>query len=239
MPGSLDEIIVTAPIIRSDFFDSPLSSFFWETWLNLAFNERTNEFAAGPYNLNIEDITGNLSQAQTNLKNGAIRTFQIRYSQLRTQIGAIPDNAVINLSSFSSITGAELKAKFDSLATLQVTDRSYKPGYTGANHQTSWEISYNSLAGWNAAGQDSTYLLILHEIAHNTDVGRANHDQNWNAHRNENPGASPDQLYNTFVDGNARFINQEMTANTIARNIANAIGVQVEPNPTYGYLPNL
>jgi hypothetical protein len=234
MPGHLDEIVVTAAPIESIYLNSPLADFFWETWRNLLPSERTNEFLAGPFLQYVEDVTGSLSQAQTNLKNGAISTYEERYQELRDIVHAIDDNAVIVLSSFSTITGAELKAKFDSISTLQVTDRSYKPGYTGANHGTSWEINYASLAGWNAAGEDATFLLILHEIAHNTDVGRANHDQNWNAHRSDHPGYTTEQLYDTFIDGNSRFENQERTANTIARNIATSIGVDVEPNPTYG-----
>lgn len=235
MPGHLDEIVVTAPLIQSNFFDSLLSDFFWQTWLNLDTSDRTNEFAAGPYTIHVEDLTGNLSGAQTNLKNGAIRTLLVRYERLRNIVQSVPDNAVIVVSSFESITGAELKAKFNATRNIQVTDRVYKEGYTGANHGTSWEIEYSSLAGWHTNGEESTYLLILHELAHNTKSGRANHDQNWNAHRSENPGLNAQQHYDSFIHGNPRFENQERTANTIARNIANAIGVAVIPNPTYGY----
>lgn len=235
MSDSLDTIIITAHRF-DEGLNLDLLNFYFQIWSQAPVGSRSNPFEAGPYTLNVIDEAMGLASGQNTLKFGAITTYVERYNALRDIIASVPPNTPITLSPFDTITAGELLARFDSLSILRITkDRSYRPGYAGANYGTSWEIDYKVLAGWNSRGVNYTQFLIMHEIAHNTITGVTSKDLLWSTLYAQYPTLSRNELADKFILGNSLFESQEKTANTVAANAMRGIGLIPPPDPTYGY----
>ncbi|MBW6527219.1 hypothetical protein KZ813_10245 [Sphingomonas sp. RHCKR7] len=87
-------------------------------------------------------------------------------------------------------------------------------------------FSMDTLTGYQARSPDSSEkdksfdYLILHELAHNTEAGKAENE--W-------------QTKNGTNDADGYYLGNEVLANSLAKAIEDDVGLKPLSSPTYGY----
>lgn len=229
----IDIVVTSTRLYGIDPFQA-FGSFFWHTWMSLPSTSRDSEWLFGPYNPSIEDRTSPNHLKKVLIIN-SIQEFAERMTDLKERLSVLPSSMPVNIDGSLTMTVAELLAKLDSLKFI-VVDKQYPAGYGGANYGSSIEIKWNTLSSYMSRDDYGFNYLVLHEIAHNTIAGIASRSWNVNQHR-DNGGTAA-----TYTIGNQFFQRQEGQANTIARNMADSLGLMITSSngprfPPHGFVP--
>lgn len=149
-------------------------------------------------------------------------------------IDNLADNAVITLANGQTITGAQVKAVWNSISFHVTTGMDYGAGRGGANSGGVVAIGATTVNGYAAFGSNGMNFLLAHEIAHNTAVGMAANQSFWGQHLAAGGNTG------NFMPGTTGFFEQnEIFANNTASLIATAAGLPIPVGqsgfPTHGY----
>jgi RHS repeat-associated protein len=161
----------------------------------------------------------------------AQRQLQQRANDLDPKVNALRDDAQIRQPDGSLVTGKDYKAAWNS-TTIVITDEPVKPNRGGANDGKYAKVNVG-VAGWYLSkGRAGANFLLLHEAAHNTNVGRASTARHWQSWLNK--GHMPNNV-NSYAFSRD-FASNERVANRIAYDVGRAIGVPVMDDPPFGYI---
>jgi hypothetical protein len=163
----------------------------------------------------------------------AAATLAAAITSVDDAIDNLPDNAVIRMPDGSTMTGAEIKALWNSMSFHVTTGVNYGAGRGGANHGASVAISSETVNGYFAHGANGLNFLLLHEIAHNTAFARSSYNAFWASHLAAGGTAS------NFHPGTTGYFEQnERVANNVARILGAFARVAIPTGggfPTHGY----
>lgn len=164
-----------------------------------------------------------------------IERLRDAYVRVGEVVAALDDATVYQFGPVT-MTGAELKGAYFALHTIEVTDDTYAAGYGGENHGDILYIGLKTVNGYGLHRQGGYNFLMLHEMSHNSRQGRAVVQQNFDRHLAAGGTSSG------YKRGSVHFETQEQMTNSLTKQIADQIGVNIEstdPNspgyPTYGY----
>lgn len=82
-------------------------------------------------------------------------------------IADLEDGAVYQVGNVT-ITGAELKAAYFALTTIEVNNNIYDSGYSGENHGHTLYINLTAVIDYSGWGDPGMSYLMLHEMVHNS-----------------------------------------------------------------------
>lgn len=231
MPDAIDtqEIVVTAPRIDRGL------GFPWDLWFRSVYVELPTAHRFGPIIDNRHGVSvywdGANPPSKAAVAQNVINKLSATMDRIGNIVDALSDDALIVISKTETITGAEMKARFSALKEIRVTEGPYRAGYGGINYGTSFEISWQTGAGWLTFGDGGENLLILHELAHNSISGDAVRLQNWNEHLSAGGTAA------TYIAGNQWFTRQEQMTNKLAMNMAAALKINIQQSGNMGPYP--
>lgn len=112
----------------------------------------------------------------------AVTKVQAQIDALTPKIEALPDGARIRMADGSEMTGAELKDLWNRI-DFKITDAAFTTDRGGALDFGSGTsaINFNTVEGWGAWTGGLGFLL-LHEVAHFSEMGQTVDTAMWNAH---------------------------------------------------------
>ncbi|PTQ65029.1 hypothetical protein C8J45_102387 [Sphingomonas sp. PP-CE-3G-477] len=235
-PLPIEIVIIVNRLPGAISYDS-LSSFN-QYWNNLDPSERDDTWQFGPYaNL----IVDNTSPRDLNrqLIDSVVSQFSEYYTQFRNLISGISSLQTIFGGLGEQITGNQLLSKLDGMRAY-ITGRTYGNGYAGANYGDRFDIDFRELAHYMMYGQEGINYLLLHKVSHNTQTGLLT--RSWMVNSYQDTIAN-NTASGAYAKGNEFFEGQEAYTNTIAKNIADAIGISISPLnvysnwPPFGYRP--
>ncbi len=232
------EIVVVANRLPGAINFGSLTSFN-KYWSDLDPAQRDSTWQFGPYaNLIVDNTPANDLKRQ--LIDAVVSQYAEFYANFRNLLSGIGSFTTIFVGLGEQMTGAQLLSKLDGMKTY-ITGRTYGNGYAGANYGDRFDIDFRQLAIYNRLGQEGINYLLLHEIAHNTETGILTRSWMVNSYRDT---VANNTNVGEYAQGNSFFEGQEAYANTIAKNIADALGISITPAfssaanwPPFGYRP--
>lgn len=147
------------------------------------------------------------------------------------EIDQIPDNKVFALPDGRTITGAELKAIWDSISFHVTTNRPYGPDRGGANSNGLVALDSASITRYAAHGLAGMAYVVLHEFGHTTPSGKAYNQQFGTAYT----ARTGDTGYLRYDSTAPEFVSNEKYANEIGRIIATGTLLPYMSTPPHGY----
>jgi hypothetical protein len=99
---------------------------------------------------------------------------------LDLKFAALPDGQLFTMKNGVVVTGAELKAWWDSL-DFRVTDREFSTG-SGAVLNGISNINWDALGGWSETPNGLSFI-ILHELTHSSPLGTRYNAEAFGLHR--------------------------------------------------------
>lgn len=151
------------------------------------------------------------------------------FERVGQAVAAVADNAVFQFGP-RTITGADLKGAYFALTTIEVADDIYMTGYAGENYGTRLEINQTFAMQYGTQHGDAGFdYLMLHEAAHNSVLGRAIVQKNWDDHTRSGGTAA------TYTSSSPYLQKQEAMTNTLSKQMAQRLGIAINFTPTYGY----
>lgn len=191
----------------------------------------------GPFSTIIQDKTSP-TDPKRQLINSVIETFNDQLTQFKEILQSLSPNTNISIGDGRFITASALLGKLNSIQKIEVTGRTYAPGYGGKTFEDRIEIHYKTIAYYVVHGQEGLNFLILHELAHNTETGIIARSKQFNTYLDLNPSDIEGVGYKA---GNPQFEQQERYTNLIAKEMARTAGIAIPsplnfPNfPPFGY----
>ena len=221
------DIVITARRIEDAFLQHTINNWLSNVWNNIPYNLRDPQWFYGPYSSHLEDYTSP-NHLKRQLIDTAKADFIEHFEYVESLIDILDDNSLVSIANGQTISGLQLKEKIGSIKFI-IVNTQFRDGYGGANFGDRVEINWQTFAGYVANGREGVAFLVFHEIAHNTPTGLAT--RSW--------------TYNSFLDthrpteefgpGNTFFQSQESFTNTIAKEMANSVGISIQPpsNPNF------